>query len=128
MDPPCTLNSFRYKRTTLLVYLSMLVLPTAPSRLHSAVHPLAAFLLSFICGVRFLPHVPGKRLAHFTGVHGVVDEPIFVARRISPLQGDKPAIFLDALRTGGSAGGRRVPLYVSQEVGERRRGIEKSSV
>lgn len=67
-------------------------------------------------------------MAHFTGVHGVVDEPIFVARGVSPLRGGKPAVSLDAFRTRGSAGRRRLSIHVSQAAGEGGGGVEKSSV
>lgn len=67
-------------------------------------------------------------MAHLGRVYGVVDEPIFVARGISPRRGDKPPFVLDALRPSGGAGGRRVPLHFSESGGKKSGGFEKGSV
>lgn len=70
----------------------------------------------------------GKRVAHFARGDGIVDKSVLVARGVSSFRRDEPAILLDAARTSGGAGVRRVPFHLSQEVGERAGGAERSAV
>lgn len=74
------------------------------------------------------PSPSGKRLAHLARGDGVVDKLVLLARGVSSLRRDEPALLLDAAGTGGFGIVRRVPLRLSEAVGDRVGGAERSAV
>lgn len=84
------------------------------------------------CPVVSLPRVrvpaPGERLAHLARGDGVVDKPFFVARGVSPLWRDEPAVVLDAAGPGGYHGVCCIPFHLSEEVRGRGGGAAPSAV
>lgn len=74
------------------------------------------------------PPPAGKRLAHLARGDGFVDKSVLVARGVSPLRRDEPALLLDAAGTSGFASVRCVSFHLPKEVGERAGGAERCAI